>query len=97
MEEIAPAEARQRVAQWIEEGQHLLGLLPELLDKLEERRAQADAAERECEGLRQEISRLQNEKAEIDEAFKKLKEIVQPMTEILQKLGLLPKKSPFER
>ncbi len=95
MENPVPGETREQVTKWIEEGQHLLGLLPGLLDEIEQLRAKAAAADRECERLRQEMSGLQSEKAEAEEALKKLKEVLQPVTEVLQKPGVGQKKSPF--
>ncbi len=50
-----------RTATWIDEGMVLLGrVLPDLLAE-EERRGRAEAAERECDELRQRIHRLQQE------------------------------------
>jgi len=100
----AAPETRKRLAQWVEEGQSLLSFIPGLLDERDQLMAKAEAAERECEKLRQDISGLRNEnqllrneRAEFVETFGKLlNQTPQLMNEMLQKLRGGPRKSPFE-
>lgn len=55
-------EARQRVHQWIEESQYLLGrVIPGMLSEQDRQRARADAAEQECDRLRHELGHAQAE------------------------------------
>ncbi len=55
-------DARQRVHQWIEESQYLLGrVIPGMLSEQDRQRARADAAEQECDRLRHELSHAQAE------------------------------------
>jgi chromosome segregation ATPase len=63
MDHAAVAEARARIARWIEDGQGVLGTLPGFFDEHERMRSAAETAERECARLREELQalRLQNE------------------------------------
>lgn len=98
MDATVAAEARERVTKWIEETRQLFALLPELLTTdshaNEQAREVAKLAEKELEKLRKEIEDLKKEnhllRGEKDE-------IAQAMGQIVQKLGLAPRKSPFER
>ena len=98
MDATVAAEARERVTKWIEETRQLFALLPELLTTdshaNEQVKEQARLAEKEMEKLRKEIEDLKKEnhllRGEKDE-------IAQAMGQIVQKLGLAPRKSPFER
>ena len=98
MDATVAAEARERVTKWIEETRQLFALLPELLTPAshanEQVKEQARLAEKELEKLRKEIEDLKKEnyllRGEKDE-------IAQAMGQIVQKLGLTPRKSPFER
>ena len=57
---------RQRVAQWIEESQYVIGrLIPGLLEDCERQRAKAAAADQDCERLRSEIGELRKEIGEV--------------------------------
>lgn len=57
-------EARQRVHQWIEESQYLLGrVIPGMLSEQDRQRARANAAEQECERLRHDLGQAQAELA----------------------------------
>jgi hypothetical protein len=105
MEEPVADGTRERVARWIEEGETLFGLLPRLLDENAHLRAGAAAATRECEELRVEVAALRSEnqqfrgeRDEVTQTFSKLMtEMLQLPEEIVQKLPVRPRKSPFER
>ena len=94
MDATAAAEARERVTKWIEETRHLFALLPELLATDTQVNERASVAEKEMEKLKKEVADLKRDnhqlRAEKDE-------IAHAMGQIAQKLGLAPKKSPFER
>ncbi len=57
------AGARQQLAHWMEGGQTLLAQISRLCDGFETMRASAEAAERECGRLREELDALQEENA----------------------------------
>lgn len=61
MDEGAAAQARERLARWVQEGRELLALLPELIDLDQRHGARADHAEREAERLRRETADLRKE------------------------------------
>ncbi|MBI4636650.1 MAG: hypothetical protein HY727_09920 [Candidatus Rokubacteria bacterium] len=99
MDETPGGEGRERVGRWIEEGKELLELLPGLLDQHAGLRGRAEAAEQECEKLHQELAKLRlenqqyrTERDELAETFKRMTEVVQPVSE---KLGGGSKASPF--
>ena len=54
-------EARDLVARWVAEGQHLLGVVPRLLREHEQLTARAEAAERKCERYDEELRCLRSE------------------------------------
>lgn len=83
-------ETRQKVAHWIEEGQFLV---PGLLDQHERLCARAEAAEQECEKLRQQLGDLRSEKERLEAERSELAEVLRPMTEVAQKLRMVPKDS----
>jgi len=57
---------RQRVAQWMEESQYVIGrLIPGILDDCERLRGKLAAQEQECERLRGEIGELRKEIGEL--------------------------------
>src|SRR3989449_11671173 len=93
MDPTSAAEARERVAKWIEEARQIFGLLPELMvgDQAGER---ATAAQKEAEKLHKEVEDLKREnhllRLEKDE-------IAQAMAQIAAKIGITPRRSPFER
>jgi plasmid stabilization system protein ParE len=92
MDAAGAAEARERITKWIEETRQLFALLPALLDTQVNERA--SAAEKEVERLRKEIEDLKKEalalRGERDE-------IGHAVSLVIQKFGLAPRKSPFER
>ena len=77
---IMPSEdARDRASRWLEDGRSLARVLLEVFDGYDRLRGMAEAAERECERLRDEVNRLQaendhlqREREEIGEALSKL-------------------------
>lgn len=76
MTNVANAEVRERVIRWIEEGQSLLGILVGFLYEYERVRKRADAAEAECDQLREEVDQLRaeterhrSERAEVAESL----------------------------
>jgi chromosome segregation ATPase len=94
MDAAGAAEARERVTKWIEQTRQMFSLLPELLGTDSHVNERVGAAEREGERLRKEIEDLKREnhqlRAERDD-------IAQAMSQVAYKLGLAPRKSPFER
>jgi regulator of replication initiation timing len=91
MDPTSAAEARERVTKWIEETRQIFALLPELMAGDQ----QADARfQKELGKLHQEIEDLKREnhllRLEKDE-------IAQAMGQIAAKLGITPRRSPFER
>lgn len=54
-------EARERVIGWVAEGQRLFNLVPRLIQEHGHLTARAEAAERKCERLEQEIKNLRSE------------------------------------
>ncbi len=95
MDPTSAAEARERVAKWIEEARQIFGLLPELIagDHHAGAAVQA-AAQKEVDKLHRDIEDLKREnhllRLEKDE-------IAQAMGQIAAKLGITPRRSPFER
>lgn len=91
MDPTSAAEARERVKKWIEETRQILGLLPELLAGDQHTGA---AAQKEVDKLHKDIEDLKREnhllRLEKDE-------IAQAMGQIAAKLGITPRRSPFER
>lgn len=103
--ETAAPDRHQQVIKWIEEGQVLLRILPELLQETEHWKLRAEAAEYTSGRFAQEISRLQSEneffrkeRGEIGEAVGNLMtEILLPLREKLKTMPSIPKRSPFQR
>ena len=91
MDPTSAAEARERIAEWIEETRQIFGLLPELIAG--DHHAGA-AAQKEVDKLHKDIEDLKREnhllRLEKDE-------IAQAMGQIAAKLGITPRRSPFER
>ena len=91
MDPTSAAEARERVAKWIEETRQIFSLLPELIAS--DPHAGASAL-KEVEKLHKDIEELKREnhllRLEKDE-------IAQAMGQIAAKLGITPRRSPFER
>ncbi|HEV8640575.1 MAG TPA: hypothetical protein VGV13_05705 [Methylomirabilota bacterium] len=99
MEPTVAADIRERLARWVQEGLKLLPHLPAFLHGDDPRTAEL---ERECEKLRRELEDLRKEhermradREEVTQAFGRLMESVQPINQLVQKLGV--RRSPFER
>jgi hypothetical protein len=94
MDPTSAAEARERVAKWIEEARQIFALLPELIAGDHQAGERATAAQKEAEKLHKEVEDLKREnhllRLEKDE-------IAQAMSQIAAKLGITPRRSPFER
>ena len=83
--EAKASQIRERVAGWIAEGMRMSGLVPKLLREHGHLTARAEAAERKCERLEEEISRVRREndhfrkqRVQMAEVLKSLaKELVQ--------------------
>lgn len=101
MDATVAAEARERVTKWIEETRQLFSLLPELLASETQVNERAGAAERELEKLKKELGDLKRDLEELRKENHQLRsekdEVAQAMGQIAAKLGLAPRKSPFER
>jgi ferredoxin-NADP reductase len=91
MDPTSAAEARERVAKWIEETRQIFSLLPELIASDHQPGA---SAQKEVDKLHKDIEELKREnhllRLEKDE-------IAQAMGQIAAKLGITPRRSPFER
>ena len=91
MDSTSAAEARERVAKWIEETRQIFSLLPELIAG--DHHAGA-SAQKEVDKLHKDIEELKREnhllRLEKDE-------IAQAMGQIAAKLGITPRRSPFDR
>lgn len=91
MDPTSAAEARERVATWIEETRQIFTLLSELLAGDHNAGASAqmevDKLHKDIEELKRENHLLRLEKDEIAQA----------MGQIAAKLGITPRRSPFER
>ena len=91
MDPTSAAEARERVAKWIEETRQIFSLLPELISG--DHHAGA-SAQKEVDKLHKDIEELKREnhllRLEKDE-------IAQAMGQIAAKLGITPRRSPFDR
>lgn len=94
MDAAGAAEARERVTKWIEETRQLLAVLPELFGTDSHINERVTAAEKEVERLRKELDETRREnhhlRGERDD-------IAQAMSQVAQRLGFAPRKSPFER
>ncbi len=91
MDSTPAAEARERVAKWIEETRQIFALLPELMSNDHHAGASAqkevDKLHKDLEDLKRENHLLRLEKDEIAQA----------MGQIAAKLGITPRRSPFDR
>jgi hypothetical protein len=94
MDPTSATEARERVAKWIEETRQIFALIPELIAGDHHTGAAAQAAQKEVDKLHKDIEDLKREnhllRLEKDE-------IAQAMGQIAAKLGITPRRSPFER
>ena len=79
--------ARERVAGWIAEGQRLLALVPKLLREHEHLVARAEAAERKCERLDEEVRRLRNENDHFRRERQQAVETLKTLTKNLHESG----------
>ena len=90
MDPTSAAEARERVAKWIEETRQIFSLLPELMTGDHH----AGAAQKEVDRLHKDLEELKREnhmlRLEKDD-------IAQAMGQIAAKLGITPRRSPFDR
>jgi hypothetical protein len=91
MDSTSAAEARERVAKWIEETRQIFSLLPELMaadhDAGASVQKEVDKLHKDIEELKRENHLLRLEKDEIAQA----------MGQIAAKLGVTPRRSPFDR
>ena len=91
MDPTSAAEARERVAKWIEEARQIFSLLPELIAGDQHAgtavQKEVDKLHKDIEDLKRENHLLRLEKDEIAQA----------MGQIAAKLGITPRRSPFER
>jgi len=91
MDSTSAAEARERVAKWIEETRQIFSLLPELMTADHHAGAsvqkEVDKLHKDLEDLKRENHLLRLEKDEIAQA----------MGQIAAKLGITPRRSPFDR
>jgi len=91
MDPTSAAEARERVAKWIEETRQIFALIPELIAGDHHAGASAqkevDKLHKDIEDLKRENHLLRLEKDEVAQA----------MGQIAAKLGITPRRSPFER
>ncbi len=91
MDPTSAAEARERVAKWIEETRQIFSLLPELMTADHHAGAsvqkEVDKLHKDLEDLKRENHLLRLEKDEIAQA----------MGQIAAKLGITPRRSPFDR
>jgi hypothetical protein len=82
-------EGRQRVTGWITEGMRMSGLVAKLLREHGQLTARADAAERKCDRLEEEVLRIRREndhfrkeRIQMAEVLRSLaKDLVQPLSE----------------
>ena len=91
MDPTSAAEARERIAKWIEETRQIFALLPELIAADHHAGASAqkevDKLHKDLEDLKRENQLLRLEKDEVAQA----------MGQIAAKLGITPRRSPFDR
>jgi|SRR5882762_5564398 len=94
MDATSAAEARERVTKWIEETRQMVSLLPELLSGDHQAGERVSAAQKETERLHRDVEDLkrENQQLRLDKD-----EIAQAMGQIAAKLGLTPRRSPFDR
>jgi len=94
MDATSAAEARERVMKWIEDTRHIFSLLPELLSGDLQAGERVSAAQKEAERLHKDVEELKRENQHL--RLEK-DEIAQAMSQIAAKLGITPRRSPFER
>ncbi len=94
MDATSAAETRERITKWIEETRQIFGLLPELLSADHQAGERVSAAQREAERLHKDVEELRRENQHL--RLEK-DEIAQVMAQIAAKLGVTPRRSPFER
>jgi len=94
MDATSAAETRERITKWIEETRQIFGLLPELLSADHQAGERVSAAQKEAERLHKDVEELRRENQHL--RLEK-DEIAQVMAQIAAKLGVTPRRSPFER
>jgi chromosome segregation ATPase len=94
MDPTSAVEARERVMKWIEETRQIVSLLPELLSADHQAGERVSAAQKEAERLHKDVEELRRENQHL--RLEK-DEITQVMAQIAAKLGVTPRRSPFER
>jgi hypothetical protein len=87
LESTKTIHSRERVAGWIAEGQRLLALVPKLLREHEHLAARAEAAERKCERLEEEVRRLRNENDHFRRERRQAVETLKTLTKNLYESG----------
>lgn len=90
LEATKAIQSRERVAGWIAEGQRLLALVPKLLREHEHLVARAEAAERKCERLEEEVRRLRNENDDFRRERQQAVETLKTLTKNLHESGGAP-------
>jgi septal ring factor EnvC (AmiA/AmiB activator) len=94
MDAAEAAEASQRVTKWIEETRQLFTMLPGLVVTDAQVHERVSTVEKEIERLRKELDEVKREnhllRSERDD-------IAHAMSQVAQRLGFTPRKSPFER
>ena len=94
MDVTSAAETRERITKWVEETRQIFGLLPELLSADHQAGERVSAAQRETEKLHRDVEELRRENQQL--RLEK-DEITQAMSQIAAKLGITPRRSPFDR
>ena len=94
MDATSAAEARERVTKWIEDTRQIVSLLPELLSGDQQAGERVSAAQKETEKLNKDVEDLKRENQQL--RLEK-DEIAQAMGQIAAKLGITPRRSPFDR
>lgn len=103
MDHAAVTETRQRVARLAEEAGSVLGMIPGVLDEIEELRVSLESAQREadktCEQLlvlKNEVAQLRKERDEITGmCTSAMSEMAEVLNEMMSKLRSGQKPSPF--
>ncbi len=105
MQETTVETRRGQFERWIEEGQHLMALLPGVLEENDRLRGEVVAAEREGESVRRDLEHakaenhaLRDERTEIQDTFSKFMNEIQLLTnDVVQTLSTMQRGSPLAR